>query len=49
MIYFKNFDMYADQEVNDFIKEKIEECDFAMASMEMNKEHITVVVISKYC
>ena len=37
MIYFKFFDIYADQEVGDFIKEKIEERDFAITSIEMNK------------
>ena len=35
----KLFGIYVNQEVNDFIKEKIEEWYFAMASMEMNKEH----------
>ena len=31
--------MYADQEVKYCIKEKIDEWDFVMASMGMNKEH----------
>ena len=31
--------IYANQEVNDFIKEKIDEWDFAMALTEINKEH----------
>ena len=31
--------IYANQEVNDFIKENIDEWDFVMASTEMNQEH----------
>ena len=34
----KVFDIYVDQEVNDFIKKKIVEWDFAMTSYEMNKK-----------
>ena len=33
------FDTYVDKEANNFIKEKIEEQNFAIASTEMNKEH----------
>ena len=40
MIYFKIFlDIDADWEIDDFMKEKIEEWDFVMASTEMNQEH----------
>ena len=39
MIYFKKFGMYANQKVDDFIKEKIEEWDFVMVSIEMNNIH----------
>ena len=36
----KFFDIHAKQGVDDFIKEKIEKCDFVITSTEMNKEHI---------
>ena len=42
------FDLYADQEVNDFIEEKIEMWDFMMASFEMNKEHCCYGGVLKY-
>ena len=33
------FDIHADQEVNDFIKEKIEEWDFEIASIEVMEHY----------
>ena len=33
------FDVYINQEVDDFVKQKLEEWDFAMATTKMNKEH----------
>ena len=44
----KHFGSYAKQEVDDFIKEKIEELDFAMTLMEMKKEHFGYGGNSKY-
>ena len=38
------FDIHASQEVNNFMKQKIEEWDFAMASTEMDKKHYHLVV-----
>ena len=35
----KNFSLYATQDVDEFIKEKVEQWDFAMTLTEMNKEH----------
>ena len=35
----QNLDIYGDQDVNDFIKEKREEWNFSMALTEMNEEH----------
>ena len=33
------FDIHINQEVDDFVKQKLEEWDFAMATTKMNKEH----------
>ena len=41
----KKIAIFVDQKVNEFIKKKIDEWDFVMVSMEMNKEHFHFGVV----